>query len=104
MWVLQSESRKTSRWTREEDEQLKRGVETLGPRDWKRISEEFLGGKRRDVQCYQRWERTLKPGVKTGPWTKEEDDMLMQCMAEGMTKWSEIAKRIPGRLSKRVRA
>lgn len=99
---FQSEARQTSRWTREEDELLKAGVDALGPRDWKRISEEFLGGRRRDVQCYQRWERTLKPGVKTGPWTREEDEMLRKCIAEGMTKWSEIAKRIPGRLSKRV--
>ena len=50
----------SSRWSREEDDQLRKGVEALGPRDWKRISEDFLGGKRKDIQCYQRWERTLK--------------------------------------------
>lgn len=51
----------------------------------------------------QRYERKLKPGVKTGPWTPEEDAALIQCMAQGMTRWSEIAKLIPGRLSKRIR-
>jgi hypothetical protein len=42
-------------------------------------------------------------GVKTGPWTAEEDAILHRCMEQGMSKWSDIAKQIPGRLSKRVR-
>ena len=42
--------------------------------------------------------------IKTGPWTPEEDAILTRCVVEeGMTKWSDIAKRIPGRLSKRIR-
>ncbi len=115
------------RWSKEEDALLQDGIGTLGPRHWHRIAHEFLGGRRTDTQCYQvravcsagplphpspylpislhpqRYERKLKPGVKTGPWTPEEDAALIECMARGMTRWSEIAKLIPGRLSKRIR-
>ena len=42
--------------------------------------------------------------IKTGPWTAEEDAILTRLVVEeGLTKWSDIAKQIPGRLSKRVR-
>jgi hypothetical protein len=33
------------RWTKKEDENLKQGVASVGPRNWKRISIEFLDGK-----------------------------------------------------------
>lgn len=90
-------------WTPAEDARLREGIQVVGPRQWLRISQEFMRGARSETQCYQRWERTLKPGVKTGPWTREEDAVLTACVQSGMTRWSEIAKRIPGRLSKRVR-
>lgn len=90
-------------WTPEEDARLREGIRIVGPRQWQRIAQEFLQGTRSETQCYQRWERTLKPGVKTGPWTADEDAILLACVQAGMTRWSEISKRIPGRLSKRVR-
>lgn len=50
----------STRWSREEDAALKKAVDELGPRDWKRISDEYLGGKRSEAQCYQRWDRTIR--------------------------------------------
>ena len=29
--------------------------------------------------------------------------MIVECISRGVTKWSEIAERIPGRLGKQVR-
>lgn len=49
-----------------------------------------------------RYVAVLRPGLVKGPWTKEEDDVIIQCMTSGITKWSEIADRIPGRLGKQV--
>ena len=45
------------KWSAEEDKRLKEGVAAVGPTKWKRISEEFLGGKRSDVQCLHRWQK-----------------------------------------------
>ena len=63
----------------------------------------YLGGKRTDVQCLHRWQKVLRPGLVKGPWTKEEDETIIQCIAQGITKWSEIACRIPGRIGKQCR-
>jgi len=33
-----------------------------------------------------------------GAWAPEEDKVLLACMHAGMTKWSEIALNLPGRI------
>ena len=71
-------------------------------RNWKRISEEYFNGDLTDTQCLNRWYKVLRPGLIKGPWTREEDDIIIRCMETGITKWSEIAERIPGRLGKQV--
>ena len=38
-----------------------------------------------------------------GRWTKEEDQTIIACIKAGITKWSEIAERIPGRIGKQCR-
>ncbi len=38
-----------------------------------------------------------------GPWTKDEDDTIVDCINGGVTKWSEIAAKIPGRIGKQCR-
>jgi hypothetical protein len=45
----------------------------------------------------------LRPGLVKGPWTKEEDDTIVSCIEQGITKWSEIAARIAGRIGKQCR-
>jgi hypothetical protein len=64
----------------------------------------------------------LSPDLVKGPWQKTEDEIIkkvlltnndskacahlcaspLQCKEDGMTKWSEIAKHIPGRVGKQV--
>ena len=91
------------RWTKEEDEMLRAAVAAIGPRNWKRISQEFLKECRSDVQCLHRWQKVLRPGLVKGPWTREEDDTIVHSIQSGVTKWSEIAAQIPGRIGKQCR-
>ena len=44
----------------------------------------------------------LQPGLVKGPWTDDEDAVILACIAQGVTKWSDIAAQIPGRLGKQV--
>ena len=53
-------------WTPQEDEKLKRLVEELGARNWKRIAGFFE--ERTDVQCLHRWQKVLNPKLVKGPW------------------------------------
>ena len=91
------------RWTLEEDMALKKGVEQLGAKNWKQISVKYLNDNRTDVQCLHRWQKVLKPGLVKGPWTKDEDETIVKCIEAGVTKWSEIAAKIPGRIGKQCR-
>lgn len=44
-----------------------------------------------------------KPLIKKGRWTKEEDSLIISLKNQGVTKWSEIACKIPGRIGKQCR-
>ncbi|CAN0178290.1 unnamed protein product, partial [Ectocarpus sp. 8 AP-2014] len=38
-----------------------------------------------------------------GPWTTEEDQIIFDCINEKMTRWSEIAELVEGRVGKQCR-
>ncbi|CAL4960526.1 unnamed protein product [Urochloa decumbens] len=89
-------------WTPEEDETLRKAVETFKGRNWKKIAEFFHD--RTEVQCLHRWQKVLNPELIKGPWTQEEDDKIIDLVHKyGPTKWSIIAKSLPGRIGKQCR-
>ncbi|XP_051853768.1 transcriptional activator Myb isoform X5 [Antechinus flavipes] len=91
-----------TRWTREEDEKLKKLVEQNGTDDWKIIAN-FLPN-RTDVQCQHRWQKVLNPELIKGPWTKEEDQRVIELVQKyGPKRWSVIAKHLKGRIGKQCR-
>ena len=45
----------------------------------------------------KRWLHSLCPTVKKTAWTREEDELLLSLYATHSTKWSVIARQIPGR-------
>ncbi|KAG5550220.1 hypothetical protein RHGRI_015250 [Rhododendron griersonianum] len=89
-------------WTLEEDDTLKRAVELYKGKCWKKIAEYFPD--RSEVQCLHRWQKVLNPELVKGPWTQEEDDTIIELVSKyGPTKWSVIAKSLPGRIGKQCR-
>ncbi|XP_008578496.1 PREDICTED: transcriptional activator Myb isoform X6 [Galeopterus variegatus] len=91
-----------TRWTREEDEKLKKLVEQNGTDDWKVIAN-YLPS-RTDVQCQHRWQKVLNPELIKGPWTKEEDQRVIELVQKyGPKRWSVIAKHLKGRIGKQCR-
>lgn len=47
--------------------------------------------------CSQRWLHSLSPTIKKSAWTHEEDESLLRLYATHGTRWSAIARNIPGR-------
>ncbi|KAF7230429.1 transcriptional activator Myb isoform X2 [Nothobranchius furzeri] len=91
-----------TRWTREEDDKLKKLVELHGSEDWKVIAS--LLTNRTDVQCQHRWQKVLNPELIKGPWTKEEDQRVIELVQKyGAKRWSVIAKHLKGRIGKQCR-
>ena len=93
---------KRGKWESTEDEALKKAVDELGDKCWKKISKRVNG--RTAIQCLHRWTKILKPGLIKGPWTDEEDAILKNWVVQnGPNKWSNCAKIIPGRNCKQCR-
>lgn len=89
-------------WTPEEDDTLKQAVATFHGKSWKKIAEFFPD--RSEVQCLHRWQKVLNPELVKGPWTPEEDEKIIELVKKyGPTKWSAIAKALPGRIGKQCR-
>ncbi|KAF5202577.1 3R MYB protein [Thalictrum thalictroides] len=89
-------------WTAEEDALLCRAVQRFQGKNWKKIAECFK--ERTDVQCLHRWQKVLNPELVKGPWSKEEDDIIVEMVNKyGAKKWSTIAQALPGRIGKQCR-
>ncbi|TFK57621.1 hypothetical protein OE88DRAFT_1651452 [Heliocybe sulcata] len=83
-------------WTAQEDALLRQAVAIHGESDnWKTIAQSVPG--RTNKACRKRWRHSLSPTVKKSAWTQEEDELLLQLYAKHHTKWSLIARHIPGR-------
>uniref|UniRef100_A0A3P8U162 MYB proto-onco like 1 n=1 Tax=Amphiprion percula TaxID=161767 RepID=A0A3P8U162_AMPPE len=90
------------KWSRDEDEKLKKLVEQHGTDSWKLIANFFTG--RTDGQCQHRWQKVLNPELVKGPWTKEEDQKVIDLVHKyGPKRWSVIAKHLQGRIGKQCR-
>nr|XP_061809938.1 myb-related protein A-like [Nerophis lumbriciformis] len=90
------------KWSRDEDEKLKKLVEQHGTDAWKVIANFFPG--RTDGQCQHRWQKVLNPELVKGPWTREEDQKVIDLVHKyGPKRWSVIAKHLQGRIGKQCR-
>uniref|UniRef100_A0A8C8SVX4 Transcriptional activator Myb n=1 Tax=Pelusios castaneus TaxID=367368 RepID=A0A8C8SVX4_9SAUR len=76
----------------------KAGKRHLGKTRWTREE------NRTDVQCQHRWQKVLNPELIKGPWTKEEDQRVIELVQKyGPKRWSVIAKHLKGRIGKQCR-
>lgn len=88
-------------WTAEEDETLRKLVKQYGPRQWTKIASLMRG--RVGKQCNERWHNHLAPELRKGPFTPEEDQILIQKQAEFGNKWAIIATFLPGRAQNTIK-
>jgi len=100
--ISDSANKTPRKWLMDEDDRLSVAVKTFGESDWK-INSEYVG-TRDNVQCRQRWQKVLKPGLQKGKWSGEEDMLLRRLLSQlGFDNWVGIAANIPGRSSKQCR-
>ncbi|KAM7267843.1 hypothetical protein ACFE04_010009 [Oxalis oulophora] len=89
-------------WKPEEDLILKNYVETHGEGNWARVSQRSglgRGGK----SCRLRWKNYLRPNIKRGHMSKEEEDLIIRMHKLLGNRWSLIAGRLPGRTDNEVK-
>ncbi|TYJ25338.1 hypothetical protein E1A91_A07G043100v1 [Gossypium mustelinum] len=89
-------------WKPEEDLILKNYVETYGEGNWATVSKRsglMRGGK----SCRLRWKNYLRPNIKRGGMSKEEEDLIIRMHKLLGNRWSLIAGRLPGRTDNEVK-
>ncbi|XP_057971433.1 transcription factor AS1 [Malania oleifera] len=91
------------RWRAEEDAILRAYVKQYGPREWHLVSQRMNTPLDRDAKsCLERWKNYLKPGIKKGSLTEEEQHLVIHLQAKHGNKWKKIAAEVPGRTAKRL--
>ncbi|XP_062106324.1 protein rough sheath 2 homolog [Humulus lupulus] len=91
------------RWQPEEDALLRAYVKQYGPKEWNLISQRMGKPLHRDPKsCLERWKNYLKPGLKKGSLTPEEQSLVISLQAKYGNKWKKIAAEVPGRTAKRL--
>jgi len=88
-------------WSKEEDEILTKIVLQNGARDWTGIATALSG--RIGKQCRERWHHHLSPDVIKRKWTLDEDLLIIKLYREFNSRWSEMAKYVPGRTDNQIK-
>ncbi|KAI0513672.1 hypothetical protein KFK09_009702 [Dendrobium nobile] len=89
-------------WTPEEDEILVSYIQNYGHENWRALPKE-AGLLRCGKSCRLRWINYLRPGIKRGNFTKEEEDAIISLHQMLGNKWSAIAMMLPGRTDNEIK-
>lgn len=89
-------------WTMEEDLILFNYILNHGEGLWNSVAK-ASGLKRTGKSCRLRWLNYLRPDVRRGNITAEEQLLIIQLQAKLGNKWSKIAKHLPGRTDNEIK-
>ncbi|WMV39132.1 hypothetical protein MTR67_032517 [Solanum verrucosum] len=94
--------RKKGTWTLEEDKKLAAYITKYGSWNWRQLPK-YAGLARCGKSCRLRWINHLRPNVKRGNYTKEEDEIILNLHAQLGNKWSTIAAHLPERSDNEIK-
>ncbi|KAL3813712.1 hypothetical protein ACJIZ3_014980 [Penstemon smallii] len=84
-------------WSPEEDSKLKSYIENHGTGgNWIALPQK-IGLKRCGKSCRLRWLNYLRPNIKHGGFTEDEDNLICTLYINIGSRWSIIAAQLPGR-------
>ncbi|KAJ6701356.1 TRANSCRIPTION FACTOR MYB39-LIKE [Salix koriyanagi] len=89
-------------WTPEEDEKLIDYIKRNGHENWKALPK-LAGLNRCGKSCRLRWTNYLRPDIKRGKFSEEEERVIVNLHSVLGNKWSRIANHLPGRTDNEIK-
>ncbi|KAK8563067.1 hypothetical protein V6N13_018390 [Hibiscus sabdariffa] len=89
-------------WTKEEDDRLIAYIRAHGEGCWRSLPK-AAGLLRCGKSCRLRWINYLRPDLKRGNFTEDEDELIIKLHSLLGNKWSLIAARLPGRTDNEIK-
>ncbi|XP_059311564.1 transcription factor MYB83-like [Lycium ferocissimum] len=89
-------------WSPEEDEKLMNYMLTNGQGCWSDIARN-AGLQRCGKSCRLRWINYLRPDLKRGAFSPQEEELIVHLHSILGNRWSQIAARLPGRTDNEIK-
>ncbi|OAY72625.1 Myb-related protein Hv33, partial [Ananas comosus] len=88
-------------WSPEEDEKLYNHISRFGVGSWSSVAN--LAGIRCGKSCRLRWINYLRPDLKRGSFSQQEEDLIISLHGILGNRWSQIASQLPGRTDNEIK-